>query len=990
MCILCVISRWSRRIMTMLPWIIIPFIIIWALSQLLPPGFRLEVTSPRLACLAVLLSSLGWYELIMPRLSSWQARRSALLRERKRIEAQEAVKWRKEATRRCRNCLTAYKVQTPGGGRFMCTYCGHVSKRPVLEVPGRFSYPSSPGFTGTSFVGAFSGGQLVNGARVRYFGGPWRGSRAEVGSWPRVNEGGACAWFGTLLPVGAGCLYSGEGGLHGPRHLLGDSIYGGEKGRPGKSLSGTVLSFVRILSSIHWVWRTVLGKGHPNNDGSADGSRDSQRKKEDLDNIHGSRGEKARRKAKERKQVRLEKELLEAEERKQREEVAHMVEERRRQREEKLEVEKESERQAVAERERELRRVREMERRRKEKAKEGAVDPVKSKTSEQCPEDATIKNKTTEESDGRNATSRLTPVKDVESDKNFQPSRGLTHDRGLRWRGATDNRSRVGFSRQFGTAKRGFLPTTKMGTPHMNDGLGRTIMEDVHARGKFPKPTTLAASGSLNASQKSIAPQSFGSAWKKVPWTNVLVKGSEALTGESHIMQTGMLDGTCQGLDQNKDARVNPFGNESVVKPSLSPVGVTAIQPPIAPPANHLDSLHQLFSSPSIFSPLDLAVDFQTQREPKSQPEIKIFFPGHTFFETFQPCEPSAPLSLSASPQTSIPVQSSFLSPLNPSDAVPHNSGGLTCMDIPQSLLPLGPVSDLLPSSFPAQLMVDADDGIKSNPISPSSLYVPDPSVMISSILSPTSKPIKTDGTDLPSDKDDLLHWDLPSLSLEDSSDTGEGTRWQMIDATQLHEMKISTPSTFVPNDEWLEQDAQLPHVCTVQSPSDPENRVSQRSVLLQEQSRSKLNGDETSGTAQVSDKKSCWSDISAFNATLPIWDDSDIHQKVPPEFVDCITQEIMEDPVITADGHSYERAAIEKWLKLHDTSPKTGEVLPPPPGGDGFGVDKTLRPNHILRGQIIEYKERLARMSDLKAVTWSIDGGGFFKTTATPSVWSF
>ena len=29
-----------------------------------------------------------------------------------------------------------YKDQkTPGSGRFMCTFCGHVSKRPVLDVP---------------------------------------------------------------------------------------------------------------------------------------------------------------------------------------------------------------------------------------------------------------------------------------------------------------------------------------------------------------------------------------------------------------------------------------------------------------------------------------------------------------------------------------------------------------------------------------------------------------------------------------------------------------------------------------------------------------------------------------------------------------------------------------------------------------------------------------------------------------------------------------
>ena len=59
---------------------------------------------------------------------------------------------------------------------------------------------------------------------------------------------------------------------------------------------------------------------------------------------------------------------------------------------------------------------------------------------------------------------------------------------------------------------------------------------------------------------------------------------------------------------------------------------------------------------------------------------------------------------------------------------------------------------------------------------------------------------------------------------------------------------------------------------------------------------------------------------------------------------------------------HFYETICnVSLNLRSHDTSPKTGEVLPPPPGG--AGVDKTLRPNHILRGQIIEYKEKLAKM---------------------------
>ena len=50
------------------------------------------------------------------------------------------------------------------------------------------------------------------------------------------------------------------------------------------------------------------------------------------------------------------------------------------------------------------------------------------------------------------------------------------------------------------------------------------------------------------------------------------------------------------------------------------------------------------------------------------------------------------------------------------------------------------------------------------------------------------------------------------------------------------------------------------------------------------------------------------------------------------------ITQEIMEDPVVCADGHSYERGSIERWLAAHGTSPLTGRALP----------HKALTPNHL------------------------------------------
>ena len=42
-------------------------------------------------------------------------------------------------------------------------------------------------------------------------------------------------------------------------------------------------------------------------------------------------------------------------------------------------------------------------------------------------------------------------------------------------------------------------------------------------------------------------------------------------------------------------------------------------------------------------------------------------------------------------------------------------------------------------------------------------------------------------------------------------------------------------------------------------------------------------------------------------------------------EFACPITRELMRDPVIAADGHTYDREAIEMWLRNHDTSPKAG-----------------------------------------------------------------
>lgn len=51
-------------------------------------------------------------------------------------------------------------------------------------------------------------------------------------------------------------------------------------------------------------------------------------------------------------------------------------------------------------------------------------------------------------------------------------------------------------------------------------------------------------------------------------------------------------------------------------------------------------------------------------------------------------------------------------------------------------------------------------------------------------------------------------------------------------------------------------------------------------------------------------------------------------------------TQQVMEDPVVLADGYTYERKAVEKYLEKHDRSPRTGEKL----------ASKALLPNLMAR----------------------------------------
>mmetsp|Transcript_96564 Transcript_96564/g.278756 ORF Transcript_96564/g.278756 Transcript_96564/m.278756 type:complete len:440 (+) Transcript_96564:67-1386(+) len=69
-----------------------------------------------------------------------------------------------------------------------------------------------------------------------------------------------------------------------------------------------------------------------------------------------------------------------------------------------------------------------------------------------------------------------------------------------------------------------------------------------------------------------------------------------------------------------------------------------------------------------------------------------------------------------------------------------------------------------------------------------------------------------------------------------------------------------------------------------------------------------------------------------------------------PPSFYCPISQQCMHDPVVLADGHSYERQYIKRWLEHHDTSPVSGLKLP----------QLTMYPNHALRNAIEEYFQQV------------------------------
>ncbi|KAL0477721.1 hypothetical protein AKO1_005234 [Acrasis kona] len=69
------------------------------------------------------------------------------------------------------------------------------------------------------------------------------------------------------------------------------------------------------------------------------------------------------------------------------------------------------------------------------------------------------------------------------------------------------------------------------------------------------------------------------------------------------------------------------------------------------------------------------------------------------------------------------------------------------------------------------------------------------------------------------------------------------------------------------------------------------------------------------------------------------------------------ITLDLMEDPVVTSDGHTYDRSAIESWLKRSITSPSTNINL----------KSKMIYPNLYAQNEIRLFKSKLCSFEEFK-----------------------
>lgn len=78
------------------------------------------------------------------------------------------------------------------------------------------------------------------------------------------------------------------------------------------------------------------------------------------------------------------------------------------------------------------------------------------------------------------------------------------------------------------------------------------------------------------------------------------------------------------------------------------------------------------------------------------------------------------------------------------------------------------------------------------------------------------------------------------------------------------------------------------------------------------------------------------------------------LHMRIVEKPIDGMllltVQEVMTEPVIAADGHTYEKKAVQEWLQRHNTSPVTGSTL----------AHMRLVPNVLIRSVLARHRQQL------------------------------
>eukprot|EP00897_Mesotaenium_endlicherianum_P005131 jgi/Mesen1/4646/ME000241S03685 len=1000
--------------------------------------------------------SLAWYEIVMPRLQEWRTRRSAELRERRRVQALEAAKWRKEATRKCRNCLSAYRDQAPAGGRFMCTVCGHVSRRPVLDIPGQ---PL---------------GQL------RGSGKSWHAEWAEAVRWQQEAH-----------------QEEGEGMSRGNRREEGPQEKGERARRKAEEKRVARLEREQLEAEERRQREEVARLVEERRRARDEAELEAAERDHELEAAAAER-EKEHRRERENEKRRQQRAGGGGKDRSERGGGAGGGGRGGAAAPEDVPSAKGGDADGNRKRER------------------GSASAVHAESAGHAPPAVTSPVSSGSSSSSFPHAQALRLEKQQVSSTEAPPRSTFGKLRMSAKVAPLNVPSNAAAPPVVQPAPAPAPPPSQRASfwgKHTIVGpkrasAGRTAPPPPAATssaapaGGSPKGAGTTSGAPVTQSQSAWARPV--PAWSANPWSRAWGQGapttatlpscpapltppprpqSAPITGsprDDWSVANGIArpPGPAGGGDTDVAGRAAPqssalmytlgqlhlfpdraaygvgFVPSGLAETPVSPLQQQQQQPPqphrawhrLFPPANPLAQPPGSLASPA--APPG-AHDASSQPAPPPLPPA----PGGSAAAQLAQAAPTRLQLLSPSKLETLSMQQPIPQPLPLSQPAPKTPTGASQGAPPKAellirspLRPEGIISTLRPNAPPFRPQLRPGGGAGAG-----SYYgLPSGTTSASLPTSPrytrasTPSPPRLSPSRLAGGAADLRGQSLSSsseswwgsaaapgkLPAAATADPSGGAKWEMWDSPQLDALKLPTAGVSWGAPAPAPPGKAEPHVPDAYNPMAHHGELARKKKSNPPQA---LNPDPSLLPASLSPPSSpsfplpdslfspqaphlssygfvtpgatgydsrsrsqCYgyghshslfSDQSAFLSAgsggfgeHPVAAELLQSPPVPSDFVDCITREVMSDPVITADGHSYERSAIEHWLKVHDTSPMTGEVLPALPEGVGGAIDKTLRPNHILRSQIIEYNERLSREakdgSSRDGATWAVSTG--------------